>query len=83
VKTVSRSATRKIAALQGRLTDCKVYTLENYFQGKTVEPRYAWAALASNSHARLTDHEDGTYTVHVHDNCWYKLRTAAAEQETS
>ena len=83
MKTVSRSATRKIAALQGRLTDCKVYALENGFCGKTTEPRYAWEALFRSSHARLTDHEDGTYTVHVHDNCWYKLSPATGQEASS
>lgn len=73
MKTVSRSATRKIAALQGRLTNCRVYTLDNGFHGQGIAPNRAREALFSHQHARLTDHEDGTYTVHVHDNCWYKL----------
>ncbi len=81
MKTVSRSATRKIAALQGRLTVCKVHTLENGFHGQAIVPARAWEALFSHSHARLTDHEDGTYTIHVHDNCWYKL--SATEKGTS
>jgi hypothetical protein len=76
VKTISRSATRQIAELKEQLTDCRVYTLENQFIGKTVDPAFAWKALAANRSARLTDRENGTYTVHIHDNRWYELRAS-------
>lgn len=79
MKTVSRSATRRIEALKEQLTECQVYTLENYFTGTAVEPRYAWEALARSPRARLTDREDGRYTVSVHSNCWYELQPAKKE----
>jgi hypothetical protein len=71
-RTISRSATRQIAALKSKLAHCKVYTLENYFIGAEVEPRWAWQAL-DRWHAKLRDNGNGTYTVHVHSNCWYEL----------
>jgi hypothetical protein len=73
MRTVGRSSTRQIAALQERLTDCRVHTLANGFAGTPVDPGRAWEALAAG-HARLTDNEDGTFTVRVHSNCWYQLR---------
>ena len=76
MKTISRSATRQIAALQQQLTACRVFTLENYFHGKPVDPAFAWKALAANRSARLTDNENGTYTVSVHSNCWYEMRAS-------
>jgi hypothetical protein len=79
MKTISRSATRKIAELKERLTGCRVYTLGNQFQGKAVEPRHAWEALAASSGARLADNGDGTCTVRVHSNYWYELRAAQPE----
>lgn len=75
MKTISRSATRKIAALKEQLTACRVYTLDNGFSGKAVDPAYAWEAHARNR-ARLTDDENGTWTVRVHSNCWYELRAS-------
>ena len=85
MKTISRSATRQIAALKEQLTDCKVYTLENYFAGNPVEPRHAWDALGRYHQARLTDKEDGTgtHTISIHSNCWYELRPATAEEASS
>lgn len=74
MRTVSRRATRQIADLKKQLTCCKVYTLENYFHGKEVEPEYAWKALETGLRAKLTENDSGTYTVHVHSNCWYELR---------
>ena len=82
MKTISRSATRQIAALQEQLTECRVYTLDNGFSGKAADPAFAWETLARNS-ARLTDDENGTWTVRVHSNCWYELRAAPAQAETS
>jgi hypothetical protein len=74
VKTISRSAAKRVAELKEQLTECRAFTLGNSFQGKAVDPKWAWVALAVNSHARLVDREDGSYHVNVHDNLWYELR---------
>jgi hypothetical protein len=73
MKTISRSATKKIAALKTKLTACRVYSLSNGFVGREVNPNFAWNALARFDFARLRDDGDGTYTVDVHGNLWYKL----------
>lgn len=75
--TIPRSHRTRIAALKASLTRCRVYTLENGFAGQDADPQHAWAALDRYRFARLYDSGHGTYTVHVHDNCWYAL--AAAE----
>jgi hypothetical protein len=72
VKTISRTSTRKIAELSKTLKTCKSYSLDNGFAGVTADPAWAWKQLA-DGRAKLTDHENGTYTVQVHGNLWYKL----------
>lgn len=72
-RTISRSATRQIAALKARLGSCKVYTLDNYFIGHDVPADSAWHALEKRN-GKLRDNGNGTYTVRVHSNCWYELR---------
>jgi hypothetical protein len=69
---------KKIGQLKRELTRCRVYTLDNDFTGRDVEPRFAWEALATALHAKLTE-RDGTYTVHVHSNRWYELRRPEPE----
>jgi hypothetical protein len=73
-RTIGRNATRQIAALRRRqdLT-CRIYTLENYFHGEVIAPSAAWDAL-DRWCAQLRDNGNGTYTVHVHSNCWFELR---------
>ena len=75
-RTISRSATRQIAELREQLTTCTVYTLDNNFHGRALDPKYAWEALDRSKSARLIAATDGSYTVHVHDNHWYELRTS-------
>ena len=74
MKTIPKNS-RRIAELQSELTKCRVFTLENQFLGQDTEPKWAWRALygALYSKTRLTDNEDGTFTVHVHSNRWYEL----------
>lgn len=76
--TIPRSHARRIALLKEQLTKCKVFTLENFFFGRDVEPRYAWEALDRGLRAKLTDNGNGTFTVHVHANRWYELRKETA-----
>lgn len=71
ITTIPRNHTRRIAQLTEQLTQCRVFTLANYFIARPVEPHHAWAALGRG--ARLTDNGNGTYTIRVHSNCWYEL----------
>lgn len=71
ITTIPRNHTRRIAQLAEQLTQCRVFTLENYFHGQPVEPHHAWAALGRG--AKLTDNGNGTYTIRVHSNHWYEL----------
>lgn len=77
MKTISRSSKRQIAELKERLTQCRAFTLGNFFHGADIDPKYAWQRLESSLDARLRDKEDGTYVIHVHDNCWYELSAGA------
>ena len=76
MRTIPRNHKAKIAQLKATLTNCKVYTLENYFHGKDVDPKYAWEQLDKFYAAKLTDNGNGKYTVHLHSNCWYELTAA-------
>jgi hypothetical protein len=73
VKTIPRNHAKRITELKATLHTCRVFTLENYFHGKDADPVHAWAAL-ERYQGKLTDHEDGRYTIHIHSNCWYELR---------
>lgn len=76
MKTISRRATKKTAAIRAAVTHGQVYSLSNDFHpGEIKNMDYVWDTLASNADARLVDNEDGTYTVSVHGNLWYKLYT--------
>ena len=78
--TIPRSHAKKIAALKRSLTLCTVYTLDNQFCGQPTDPANAWAALERGVGARLTVDSTGTrYTVHVHSNRWYELRSGQEE----
>jgi hypothetical protein len=76
--TISRAATRKIAAIKERATACVVHSLRNDFAGVSCEPRFAWDDLARYHNARLWVNDTGdVWTVHVHGNLWYRLTAAA------
>jgi hypothetical protein len=77
MKTISRRATKQIAALKTELTACTVYSLRNDFVGAECKPQAAWDDLERFDFARLRDREDGTYHVDMHSNLWYELRKGA------
>ncbi len=79
--TIPRNHTKRVAEVKGRATRCKVYSLQNDFTGKEVDPVHAWNALEQFSFARLVENNDGTWTVQVHGNLWYDLKPAANEGE--
>lgn len=76
MKTIRRNAHRKIAELAAAAMATRLYTLSNDFCPIVVTAAAALDDLAHNSFAKLTDHENGKYTVHVHSNRWFYLFTA-------
>lgn len=73
-QTVSRAATRKIAAIKATNLTCRVYSLRNDFNGAGCDPHWAWDDLAKFHQARLTWNDSRQrWTVRVHDNLWYEL----------
>lgn len=77
MKTIRRNATKKIAALATEVMATRLHELSGGFVGAPVPVTAAFDALATYDFAKLTDHENGKYTVHVHSNRWYYLYTAA------
>lgn len=79
MKTIARTATRKIAAIAATITAVKVYDqATGNFQPSTIDA--AFTTLRNNKNARLVDMENGTYNVNVHSNHWYVLTTTPAAE---
>lgn len=76
MKTIRRTATKKIAALATAVMQTRLHELSGGFVGVPVPVTAALGALATYDFAKLTDHENGKYTVHVHGNQWFYLYTA-------
>lgn len=76
MKTIRRNATRKIAALAEAVMQTRSYSLDNDFTPVPVPVETALTNLAAFDFAKLIDHENGKYTVHVHGNKWFYLFTA-------
>lgn len=75
MKTISRRAAKKIDAVREAVTAGMLYSIHNDFIAKPiVNMDYVWETLERNPSSRLIDNEDGTYTIEVHGNLWYKLR---------
>jgi hypothetical protein len=85
VKTISRRATRQIAAIKERATVCVVRDLRYNFEPKPCEPAYAWEQLDRYSSARLWQEGDGEsgdrWKIRIHGNLWYELREPAPAKE--
>jgi len=74
IRTIARTATRKIAAIRATHTEAVRYDSS---RGERVrcEPAAAWEALGRTRSARLVANDDtNVYTVRVHSNLWYELR---------
>jgi hypothetical protein len=76
VKTIRRNAARKIAALAEATMQARAYDLGNDFHPAPVPVETAMTNLAAFDFAKLYDYADGSYTIHVHSNKWYRLFTA-------
>lgn len=82
MKTIPRNRRKFIAQLATTHTVCSMYD-QSSGNMITTAAQYAWRALDTYPHARLTESSDGTtYTVHVHSNLWYRL-TAPAPVEAA
>lgn len=80
MRTIARNHTRKIATVRASVVKTVVKDLGANFEPAEVGIDAAFAAWQNpNAHgARLYDNEDGTYTIHIHSNKWFKLYTQDA-----
>jgi hypothetical protein len=69
---IGRNRKRAVAAIFDGATRCRVFTLENCFNGELVPVEAARRAYETCDDARLYHHGD-RYVVHVHSNRWYEL----------
>lgn len=72
-RTIGRNQTKKIEDVFSQAKACWVYTLDNFFIAESVDPEVARRALNKHIHAKLRDNGNGTYTVQVHSNFWYRI----------
>ena len=76
MKTISRAATRQIAAIKAKKLTCRMYDIDRDYPVE-VDPKFAWADLETYGSARLWVSSAGdVWTVRVHGNLWYLLREA-------
>jgi hypothetical protein len=82
IQTVRRN-TKRYQRILETATDCKVYSLRNYFIAEECNPLALAEYMGTDGrfrslHSRLTTSNNGeTYTLHVHSNCWFEFRAAA------
>jgi hypothetical protein len=78
-RTIARNATRQIAVLQATHTECKVYTLGNYFTGRDCPAERAWEAARKFPRGKIRLNADGSVTIRLHSSHWYELRAAGTQ----
>lgn len=80
MRTIARNHKNKIAAARALVVKAVLKDLGTNFEGVDVDIDAAFAAHQDpNAHgAKLYDNEDGTYTIHIHSNRWFKLYTQDA-----
>lgn len=78
MRTIARTSTRKIAAIKATIVKATMHSLAGNFESVEVPVDAVLAAHQDAGYARLYDNLDGTYTVHVHSNLWYKMFTQEA-----
>ncbi len=80
-KTVSKGHTKKVTAIFDAAdpSSGKCMSLANNFTGESVPLDVLRRELATGHNTKLTDNENGTYTIHVHGNLWF---TFARKEET-
>lgn len=74
-ETISRRATRRIAAIKAKNLTCRSHTRRNDFVGRDCDPAFAWQAL-DDFGSGLTVRQDGRfiiYTVQKRSGDWFVL----------
>lgn len=72
MKTIRRN-TKKFQDVLNNATNIKVHDLSTAFKGIEVESLTILREQAQYSFAKLQDNGDGSYTLRVTSNCWYKF----------
>lgn len=76
MKTIRRNAHRKIAAIALTIVKVKMYDQSTGEMVESTTEAALWN-LKEYDFAKLYDHEDGKYTIHVHSNKFFYLYTQA------
>jgi hypothetical protein len=76
VKTIRRNATRKIAAIAAATMETRIYRIANDFHPFPVTVEGALTEFGMYDFARFTDNENGSHTIHITGDRWFKLFTA-------
>lgn len=71
VKTISRTATKKVAAIKAKNLRCWMNDSNSSNGSRVVDPQLAWNAFDRG--AKLVDVCGSYYTVQVHCNLYFKL----------
>ncbi len=79
IRTVRRNGREYRAVVEGAKS-CRVYTLGNYFKGEDCNPLalcgyMTEAGRLSMLKTKLTSKAANAYTLHVHSNCWFEIKT--------
>ena len=74
-RTINRNWHNVISEIFANTKACKCFCLENGFRGDDCPKQVARNELQSFSSAKMRDNGDGTYTVKIHGNLWYRLYT--------
>lgn len=76
MKTIRRNATKKIAAIAAATMETRIYRIANDFHPLPMTTEGALGEFAKYDFARFTDNENGSYTIHITGDRWFKLFTA-------
>jgi hypothetical protein len=91
MKTIRKNSIKQIKQIKQiaeSTVEVAVFCLENYFKAELCNPEslyrvnkcdslFEWIMkeLQFSKRVRLTDAGNGYYTIHVHSNLWYTLKT--------
>lgn len=78
-KTIAKNRTKLINRIFDQATHCESFTLHNYFNGTECSPEYAKKELLQFRFAKLKWKGGANFTVHVHSNCWFEIKSPALE----
>jgi len=72
-KTIPRSHKHRVAEIKAKVSDCRVFSHRNQYQGQIADLEWVWDQYLNHNHGKLLDREDGTYRIDVHVSLWYEL----------